>query len=116
MRHLHNDWLRDDDAQRRVLFRTPNWDDFVQLSFSEIRQCGAGNFQIARRLRAMIESLAASLPESRVPALREQRELLDRCVQRLYPFPEEAALARIPDPQGLGGADHDKGPLDSAHR
>jgi uncharacterized membrane protein len=104
MRHLHNDWLRDDDAQRRVLFRTPNWDDFVQLSFSEIRQCGAGNFQIARRLRAMVESLMESLPESRVPALREQRDLLDRFVQRLYAFPEEAALARIPDPQGLGGA------------
>jgi len=51
-----------------------------------------------------IRRLMESLPESRVPALREQRDLLDRFVQRLYAFPEEAALARIPDPQGLGGA------------
>ena len=108
LRELHNVWVCDEDGRRRVLFRTPDWNDFVQLAFSEIRHCGAGNLQVARRLRAMIESVLETVPESRVPALRQEWELLDRTVQRLYPFPEDVALARIPDPQGLGGAsDHD---------
>jgi hypothetical protein len=43
-----------------------------------------------------------------VPALRREWQLLDRAVQRLFPFPEDLALARTPDPQGLGGAcEHD---------
>jgi uncharacterized membrane protein len=104
VRELHNDWVCDEAGQRRVICRTPNWNDFVQLAFSEIRHCGAGNIQIARRLRAMIESVSKTLPESRVPALRREGELLDRAVQRQYAFPEDVALARIPDPQGLGGA------------
>jgi len=104
MRELHNDWVCDDGGRRRLLCRTPNWNDFVQLAFSEIRHCGAGHIQVARRLRAMIESVSEALPASRVPALRREWELLDRSVQQLYSFPEDLALARIPDPQGLGGA------------
>jgi hypothetical protein len=30
-------------------------------------------------------------------------ELLDRAVAVAYPFPEDQALARIPDAQGMGG-------------
>jgi uncharacterized membrane protein len=104
MRDLRNDSVWDEDGQRRVLFRTPDWNDFVQLAFSEIRHYGAGNLQVARRLRAMIEHLMEVLPESRGPALRREWQLLDRSVQRLFPFPEDLALARTPDRQGLGGA------------
>jgi uncharacterized membrane protein len=103
-RDLHNEWIRDKDGQFRVLMRTSNWKDFVQLSFSEIRQYGAGNPQVARRMRAMIEAVLQDLPESRIPALRQELELLDRAVERLYPFQEDLACARIPDSQGLGGA------------
>ncbi len=87
-----------------MIFRTPNWEDFVQLTFSEIRLYGAENFQIARRLRAMIENLSQTLPEYRRPALRTELDLLDRAIEKLYTFPEDLALARVADPQGLGGA------------
>jgi uncharacterized membrane protein len=87
-----------------VIFHTPNWEDFVQLTFSEIRLYGAENFQIARRLRAMIENLATTLPEYRRPALRSELDLLDRAIEKLYALPEDMALARVPDSQGLGGA------------
>ena len=33
----------------------------------------------------------------------ETMSLLDREVERNFPFPEDLALARIPDTQGLGG-------------
>ncbi|HBZ70482.1 MAG TPA: DUF2254 domain-containing protein [Deltaproteobacteria bacterium] len=102
-RDLRNDWIRDGDGKVRVIFGTPDWEDFVHLTFREVRHYGAGNFQVVRRLRAMIENILQSLPESRLPAVRQERELLDRTVEKLYMFPEDLALARIPDPQGLGG-------------
>jgi uncharacterized membrane protein len=103
-RDLHDERIFDSDGQLRVIFRTPNWNDFVRLAFSEIRQCGAGNFQVVRRLRAMTENLLQNVPESRLPALRQQLELLDRTVEKLYAFPEDLALARVADTQGLGGS------------
>ena len=104
MRDLRMDSVRDRDGRRRVLFRTPDWNDFVELAFSEIRHFGARDLQVARRLRAMIDSLMQVLPESRLPALRREWQLLDRAVKRSFPFPEDLALARTPDPQGIGGA------------
>ncbi|HEY8277653.1 MAG TPA: DUF2254 domain-containing protein [Methyloceanibacter sp.] len=103
-RHLHDEQIMDDVGRLRVIFPTPNWDDFVQLAFREIRLYGAGNFQIARRFRAMIDNLVATLPESRRPALRQELELLDRTIEKLYILPEDVALARISDTQGLGGS------------
>jgi uncharacterized membrane protein len=103
-RHLHDENILDGDGQLRVIFRTPNWEDFVQLSFSEIRLYGAENFQVARRLRAMIENLIEGLPERRLPALRRELDLLDRTLKKVYLFPEDQALALVPDSQGLGGA------------
>jgi uncharacterized membrane protein len=92
-----------------VIFRTPNWEDFVHLAFTEIRQCGAQNMQIARRLRAMIENLIQTLPKHRHSALQRELQLLDRDVEKYFPYPEDLALARIGDPQGLGGASgHEK--------
>jgi uncharacterized membrane protein len=103
-RNLHNEMLFDNDGQLRVIFRTPDWDDFVNLTFNEIRQYGASSIQVVRRLRAMIENLSQSLPEARLPALRQQLDLLDRTSKKSYAFPEDLALAQIADPQGLGGA------------
>jgi uncharacterized membrane protein len=103
-RHLHDEQISDGSGRLRVLFPTPNWEDFVQLACREIRFYGAENFQIARRLRAMIDNLVKTLPESRRPALRQERDLLDRTIERLYVLAEDLALARIPDSQGLGGS------------
>jgi hypothetical protein len=52
----------------------------------------------------MLENLMQSLPPHRHAELRRQLELLDRTVDGRYEFPEDRALARIPDPQGLGGS------------
>jgi uncharacterized membrane protein len=103
-RHLHDDLVRDSEGVPRLMFRTPNWEDFVTLTFREIRLYGAGNFQVARRLRAMINNLQETLPTSRQPALRGELDLLNRALEGLYPFTEDLALARQPDLQGLGGA------------
>lgn len=103
-RHLHDDVVRGDSGEMRVIFRAARWDDFVHLACREIRLYGVENFQVARRLRAMLENLLAGLPEARGPALREELELLDLALERLNLLPEDLALARVPDLQGLGGS------------
>ena len=103
-RNLRTDYILDQLATLRVIFRTPDWADFVHLAFVEIRFYGASNIQIARRLRAMIVNLANTLPAVRHAALRQELDLLDRTLDRLYVLPEDLALARIPDTQGLGGS------------
>ena len=102
-RHLRTDELLNQLSQLRVVFRTPNWDDFVHLSFSEIRSCGSNNLQIVRRLRAMINNLVQTLPAHRHAALFGELGLLNREIERYFIYPEDLALARIADAQGLGG-------------
>ena len=102
-RHLRTDEILDSAGELCVVFRTPNWEDFVNLAFSEIRACGSNNFQIVRRLRAMLENLIQTLPKHRHPALLDQLSLLDREIKRRFSYPEELALAGVADSQGLGG-------------
>ena len=103
-RHLHGEVIHDVHGRPRVVHRTPNWEDFVQVSCHEIRANGAGQMQVARRLRAMLDNLTASLPPHRHPALDEQRQRLDQAIAACYTVPADLALAREPDAQGLGGA------------
>lgn len=102
-RNLRTDEIRDSAKQLRVVCRTPNWEDFVHLSFSEIRSCGAQNLQIVRRLRAMIENLVQTLPPHRHAPLQLELNLLNRDIAKNFAYAEEQALARIADSQGLGG-------------
>ena len=102
-RHLRSNEILDKSGKLRLIFRTPNWEDFVHLAFSEIRSCGSNNLQIVRRLRAMIQNLLQTLPAHRHPALHQEMSLLEREIERNFSYPEELALARIADTQGLGG-------------
>lgn len=103
-RRVHGDDLFDTSGRRRVVYRTPDWQDYVHLAFTEIRACGAGNVQIARRLRAMLENLFMVLPSHRHAALEDERRRLDQALEAAYANPEDLLLARIPDSQGLGGS------------
>jgi uncharacterized membrane protein len=103
-RNLRDDNIFDDEGQLRLIFHTPNWQDFVDLTFSEIRMYGAGNLQVMRRLRAMIYSVSNGIPQRRVSALQKELDLLDRATDKLYPFQEDIERSRVPDSQGLGGA------------
>jgi uncharacterized membrane protein len=102
--HLRPDVLLDAAGRPRLIFRTPNWEDFVHVACSEIRACGAANVQVARRLRAMLQNLVQVLPPHRHDALNNEQDALDRTIESLYSLPGDLALARIPDVQGLGGS------------
>jgi uncharacterized membrane protein len=108
-RDLRTDEIRGASGELRLIFRTPNWEDFVHLTFREIRSCGSSNLQIARRLRAMIDNLVQTLPAHRHAALTTELSLLDRDIDKHFVYSEDLELAHVPDSQGLGGRSHEAG-------
>lgn len=111
-RRLDTGEVRDPDGTLCVLFRTPDWDDFVLLAVTEIRQYGCGSIQVARRLRAMLENLIRDVPPIRAGILREQLRLLQVGVERSFPEPEDRESAGHADYQGMGGS-HNGAPADA---
>ena len=103
-RHLRREEISDDAGQTRLIFRTPNWEDFVNVACNEIRTCGATSVQVARRMRAMLDNVVGSLPTHRHAALVHERDCLDHMLESRFTIPDDLALARIPDSQGLGGS------------
>lgn len=103
-RQLDDGVIRDEQGRVRLIYRRPNWEDYVKLAATEIRHFGASSIQIARRLRAMLESLIESLPEERTPILREELSLVKRTAEHSFREPEDLALAAEGDSQGMGGS------------
>ena len=93
--------VRDGHGKVRLMYPTPTWEDLVELALDEIRAFGAGQYQISRRLRALLDAMIADVPEQRRPALIEQRHLLDDAVSSAIPQSQRAD-ALVPDRQGIG--------------
>jgi uncharacterized membrane protein len=104
LRRLDTGEVRDAAGNLRLLYRTPDWDDFVLLAVTEVRQYGSGSIQVARRLGAMLENLIVALPRSRTAALAEQLRLLHASITRSFADPEDRLRAAAGDSQGIGGS------------
>ena len=102
-RHLDEGLAHDQSGALRLVYRTPDWEDFVCLAVTEIRHFGGTSIQVARRLRAMLENLIEVLPPERTALLRAELTRLHRSAERFFPEPEDLALADESDLQGVGG-------------
>jgi uncharacterized membrane protein len=102
-RRLDTGVVEDSSGKLRLIYRTPNWEDFVGLAVTEIRQFGASSTQVARRMRAMLEDLIQTIPTHRVPVLRQELDLLKCTVDHEFAVPQDRVRAELPDFQGLGG-------------
>jgi uncharacterized membrane protein len=102
-RRLDDGRVHDKAGRLRLLYRTPDWEDFVHLAVTEIRQFGRTSIQIARRLLAMLEDLIQTVPEDRAALLRLELKLLHRSATLSFTEPEDLALAHMSDFQGVGG-------------
>ena len=107
-RYLETGEVRDKNGRLRLVYRTPDWEDFVRLAVTEIRHFGGESIQVARRLRAMLEDLIRTLPDSRAMLLRRELALLQRSAERFFAEPEDRALAEVGDLQGVGGKQEGK--------
>lgn len=101
-RYLAEGREADSKGRLRLVYRTPNWDDFVYMAVTEIRQYGRESIQIMRRLRAMLENLIETLPERRAPLLRKELSLLSSSSRRMFQD-DDLTLAETGDLQGMGG-------------
>jgi uncharacterized membrane protein len=91
------------DGTVRLVYPTPGWDDLVELALDEIRAFGAGQYQIARRMRALLQALIEDVDERRRDALVRQLSLLDDAVAAAVPSSQRAD-ALVADRQGIGMA------------
>src|SRR3954463_2966076 len=73
----------DRDGIVRLTYPTPNWEDFLRLSFDEIRQYGASSVQVMRRLRSALAGVAESIEDkSRIAAIERYVQQLDLVISR----------------------------------
>lgn len=103
LRRLDTGLVHDVTGQLRLVYRTPDWEDFVALAVTEIRQYGATSTQVVRRMRAMLEDLIPLLASHRSTLLRQELELLKCSTDLGFTLPQDRRLAELPDVQGLGG-------------
>jgi uncharacterized membrane protein len=103
-RYLAEGYERDAKGKLRLIYRTPNWEDFVLLGTTEIRQYGDESIQVQRRLRAMLENLIETLPARRAPVLQRELALLTTSSKRSFPDLDDQNLAEAADLQGIGGS------------
>jgi uncharacterized membrane protein len=104
-RFLDEGLAYDGSGSLRLVYKTPDWEDFVCLAVTEIRQFGGTSIQVARRLRAMLENLIEVLPCERATLLQAELALLRRFIGRSFAEPEDLAMANVGDFQGVGSRD-----------
>ncbi|MFJ7119803.1 DUF2254 domain-containing protein [Streptomyces albogriseolus] len=95
--------LADRDGRPRAVVPGRNWEEYLELGVTEVREYGVGSLQVCRRLRALLDGLLTGVPDGRRPAVRRQLALLDDAVEREYPEGVRRTLARTGDRQGIGG-------------
>jgi uncharacterized membrane protein len=101
-RQLDTGILRDTTGEARLVYRTPGWEEFVDLAVTEIRLYGANSPQVTRRLMAMFEHLVQVLPPQRSEVLCKELALLQRTIDGRFADPEDRRRAAVGDRQGFG--------------
>jgi uncharacterized membrane protein len=102
-RALDAGYARDESGILRLVFPMPTWEDYLRLSFDEIRQFGGGSVQVMRRLRAALAGIAESVvDEDRTVVVQKYFKHLDLGIERSPLDAEDRAIASQEDRQGLG--------------
>jgi uncharacterized membrane protein len=102
-RQLNSGMVNDNSGQLRLIYRTPQWENFISLAITEIRIYGKDSIQVVRRLRSMLEDLIKVVPEHRVESLQAELEVLIREVERNFQDPKDRIHAALADSLGIGG-------------
>ena len=93
---------RDAAGQVRLIYRSPDWEDFVRLGLSETRRYARQQSADRPQTAQLLDNLIDVLPASRSVALREESRLLALAVEQQFTDSRERQSAEIGDYQGLG--------------
>ncbi len=88
------------DGRVALILHRPDWSDYVRLGLDEIRLAGAGQIQVHRRMRALLEDLATVAPPDRLPPIREELAMLDAGVPRAFADRLDREVASLPSARG----------------
>jgi len=102
-RNLDTGRVYDGAGKLRLKYRTPDWEDFVLLAITEIRQYGRESIQIVRRMRALLQNLIETVPPQRAVLLRAELETISRGVEVDFRDAEDRVRAGAGDSLGVGG-------------
>lgn len=95
--------VHDDGGVLRLVFPVPTWEDYLALSFDEIRQFGASSIQVVRRLRAALVGLSDYVAsDARRDAVRRYLDHLNLGITRSVFDDQDRLSALQQDRQGLG--------------
>lgn len=86
----------------RLTFPVPTWQDYLSVSFDEIRLYGATSVQVVRRLRSVLVGLAEAVNAERRDAVLQYIEHLNLVIDRTDFDAQDKASALEEDRQGLG--------------
>jgi uncharacterized membrane protein len=95
--------LRDERGAIRVLVREPEWEDYLALGVTEIREYGGGSVQVVRALRSLLEGLRDEVVAPHRAAVEQELQRLDEAVERHFSGSADLDRARGSDGQGIGG-------------
>ena len=101
-RQLDTGVVRDRHGDVRLVYRTPDWEDFITLAGTEIRVYGAMNPQVTRRLRAMYDHLLRVVPPSRIEDVQCELARLESTIEGAWPAATDRLIAGASDWQGFG--------------
>jgi uncharacterized membrane protein len=102
-RQLDAGEVHDTTGALRLTFPVPTWEDYLDLSFDEIRQFGVTSIQVIRRLRAALVGLVETLTiEPRRNAVLQYLEHLNLGIERSQFDLRDQETASHEDRQGLG--------------
>jgi uncharacterized membrane protein len=95
--------VRDAQGRLRLIHPTPEWQDYLALSFDEIRQFGATSVQVMRRLRSALVGLSETVgTEARRSEVRRYLAHLNSGMGRSSLDDQDKVAALEEDRQGLG--------------
>ncbi|GGJ43513.1 DUF2254 domain-containing protein [Neoroseomonas lacus] len=95
--------VADGDGSLHLAFPSPNWSDYLSLTFDEIRVFGTTSVQVLRRLRSALLGLEDLLGgDARGEEVRRYLVHIDSAIERSAFDEQDRNAARQEDPQGLG--------------
>jgi len=106
-------WHAGHGARAGLVIPARNWEDYLTLGVTEIREYGSTSIQAMRRMRAMLEELREEVRAEHRPAVEEELARLQMTIARTFADSVDLDRANTADPQGIGGRTEPPGPSTS---
>ncbi len=101
-RELDRKYRYDSKGSLRVIYPSPDWEDFLALAVDEIRFYGAKSIQVSRRLLALLTDLEIIAPKERKPIILDHIHRVEVSINRAFPDNDDRLEAAQLDRQGIG--------------